>query len=59
MTGTAWTNSASGPRSIRFQNSRSRGKRSSGALPAMMLALMAPIEVPTTQSGSMPASWRA
>src|SRR5215211_3452690 len=42
-------------RSIRFQNSSSLARRSSRSLPAMMPALMAPIEVPTTQSGSTPA----
>jgi hypothetical protein len=45
--------------SIRFQNSLRRASRFSGALPAMRLALMAPIEVPMIQSGSMPASWSA
>ena len=39
--------------SIRFQNSRKRGNRSCGALPAIRLALMAPIEVPMIQSGSI------
>src|SRR5262249_35962276 len=33
-------------RSTRFQNSLSFGKRSSGLLPAISAALMAPIEVP-------------
>jgi hypothetical protein len=33
------------------QNWRSLGMRFSGALPAMMAALMAPIEMPITQSG--------
>jgi len=32
--------------------------RCSGALPATMLALIAPIEVPITQSGLTPASAR-
>jgi hypothetical protein len=45
--------------SIRFQNSFSRGRRLCGALPAIRLALMAPIEVPMIQSGSMPASCSA
>ena len=34
------------------QNSLSRATRFSGALPAMMAALMAPIEMPATQAGS-------
>ena len=46
-------------RSTSRQNSWSLGSRSSGLLPAMMLALMAPIEVPMIQSGSMPASCSA
>ena len=46
-------------RSTRRQNSCSLGSRSSTALPAMMAALMAPIEVPISQSGSMPASCSA
>jgi hypothetical protein len=33
------------------QNARSLSMRLSGALPAMIAALMAPIEMPTTQSG--------
>ena len=33
--------------------------RSAGSLPAIRLALIAPIEVPITQSGSMPASCSA
>ena len=37
------------------QNSFSRGTRFSGALPAMIAALMAPIEMPATHSGSK--SW--
>ena len=45
--------------SIRFQNSRKRGNRSCGALPAIRPALMAPIEVPMIQSGSIPASCSA
>ncbi len=38
------------------QNSRSRAMRLAGSLPAMMAPLMAPIDVPMTQSGSMPPS---
>src|SRR5712671_733448 len=45
--------------SIRFQNSFSRDKRFCGALPAIRLALMAPIDVPMIQSGSIPASCSA
>jgi hypothetical protein len=45
--------------SIRFQNSVSRARRSCGALPAIRLALMAPIDVPMIQSGSIPASCSA
>ena len=37
------------------QNSFSRGTRSSGSLPAMIAALMAPIEMPAIHSGSNPA----
>ena len=33
------------------QNSRSRSTRLSGALPAMIAALIAPIEIPATQFG--------
>jgi hypothetical protein len=33
------------------QNSRSLATRRSGALPAMIAALIAPIEMPATQSG--------
>ena len=36
---------------ISSQNPRSLSTRLSGALPAMIAALMAPIEMPTTQSG--------
>ena len=43
----------------RFQNSRMAASRSLGALPAMSEALIAPMEVPMTQSGSMPAPWSA
>ena len=45
--------------SIRFQNSRKRGSRLSISLPAIRLALIAPIEVPMIQSGSTPASCTA
>ena len=45
--------------STRCQNSCSRGRRSCGSLPAMSAPLMAPIEVPITQSGWMPASHSA
>ena len=45
--------------SIRFQNSFKRARRCSGVLPAIRLALIAPIEVPMIQSGSMPASCSA
>jgi hypothetical protein len=45
--------------STRRQNCCSRGSRSSTRLPAMMPALMAPIEVPMIQSGSTPASCKA
>jgi len=34
-----------------IQNSRSRSTRSFGALPAMMAALMAPIDMPAIQFG--------
>src|SRR6516165_2614644 len=42
-------------RSTLFQNSSSLVRRSEGSLPAMMPALIAPIEVPMIQSGSTPA----
>jgi hypothetical protein len=45
--------------SIRDQNSRSRFNRDLTSFPAMIDPLMAPIEVPITQSGSIPASWSA
>ena len=45
--------------STRRQNFWSVGSRSSTRLPAMMAALMAPIEVPMIQSGSTPASCSA
>ena len=47
------------PCSTRLQNSRSLASRSPGALPAIKAALIAPIEVPITQSGSTPASCSA
>ena len=46
-------------RVIRVQNADSRLMRSAGALPAMIAALMAPIEVPAYQPGWMPASCKA
>ena len=44
---------------MRRQNSRSLASRSCGSLPAIRPALIAPIEVPMIQSGSMPASCSA
>ena len=44
------------PCSTRRQNSVSRSILSAGRLPAINEALIAPIEVPMTQSGSTPAS---
>ena len=44
------------PVSTRRQNSRSRSTRSPRGLPAISEALIAPIDVPITQSGSTPAS---
>ena len=44
---------------IRRQNSSSAGKRLFASLPAIRPALMAPIEVPMIQSGSMPPSCSA
>ena len=38
------------------QKVRRRATRLSGVLPAMMAALIAPIEMPATQSGALPAS---
>ena len=38
------------------QNWRSRGTRCSGALPAMIAALTAPMEMPASQDGRYPAS---
>ena len=46
-------------RSTRRQKSRSRSSRCSTAFPAMMAALIAPIEVPMIQSGSTFASCSA
>src|SRR5438874_2377246 len=40
----------------RSQNSRNRSTLRSGGLPTINAALIAPIEMPTTQSGTMPAS---
>jgi len=37
----------------RFQNSRMRSTRCSGGLPAISAALMAPIDTPATQCGSV------
>ena len=45
-----------------FQNSFRRSTRLLGALPAMIAALMAPIEIPATHSGSKPerhSAWKA
>ena len=47
------------PCSTRRQNSCNASRRLDGSLPAMSAALIAPIDVPITQSGSMPASCRA
>jgi hypothetical protein len=41
---------------MRSQNVRSRARRRSGGLPAMMAALIAPIETPETQSSAILAS---
>ncbi len=38
-----------------FQKSRSFATRTPGSLPAISAALIAPMEMPATQSGSMPA----
>ena len=51
--------SCADPCSMRPQKSRNRASRFSLALPAMSAALIAPIDVPITQSGSMPASCNA
>ena len=40
------------------QNSRNRATRSAFGEPAMMAALSAPIEIPASQFGRMPASCR-
>ena len=42
--------------STRFQNSRRRLRPSFGGPPTINAALIAPIDVPTTQSGVIPAS---
>jgi hypothetical protein len=44
---------------ISCQKVRSFAIRSAGSFPAMMAVLMAPMETPATQSGSMFASARA
>ena len=54
-----WSKAKALPCSKRSHSSHSRGKQACGVLPAMTAALMAPIEVPITQSGSMPASCSA
>ena len=46
--------SNAGECSTRLQKARNRSRRSSGALPAIRFALMAPIDVPIIQSGSTP-----
>jgi hypothetical protein len=45
--------------SIRLQNACSARMRFCGSLPAIRLALIAPIDVPMIQSGSTPASCSA
>lgn len=45
----------SGGRLMVFQNPRSASTRSSGALPAMIAVFKAPIEMPDTQVGWIPA----
>ena len=45
-------------RQIVSQNPRSRAARSSSGEPAMMAALIEPMEMPATQLGRMPASCR-
>ena len=49
---------SSGGRQIVSQNSRSRSTRVSRGLPATIAAFSAPIEMPATQFGSMPACAR-
>ncbi len=44
---------------MRFQKVSSRSSRRSRGLPAMIAALIAPIETPETQSGSISASCSA
>lgn len=46
-------------RSTRSQNACRRSSRCSAALPAIKAPLIAPIEVPITQSGAMPDSCNA
>ena len=46
---------ANGNDETRSQNSRSRSTRRSGGLPAISAALIAPIEMPATQSGVSPS----
>ena len=43
----------------RSQKARSRSTRFSGGLPAISAVVMAPMETPTTQVGTWPASARA
>ena len=45
--------------STRFQNSRRRASRFCAVLPAISAPLIAPMEVPITQSGSTPDSCSA
>jgi len=47
------------PHMLHGQNRLNRSSLSSGRLPTIKAALIAPIEVPMTQSDSMPASCRA
>ena len=54
--GSAGTSGHSGERQIASQNSRSRSTRRSGALPAMIAAFNAPIEMPASRFGCRPAS---
>jgi len=59
---TSWaaaTQSSSGFAVISCQKVRNFATRSAGSFPAMMAELMAPMETPATQSGSMLASARA
>ena len=43
----------------RSQKARRHSGRRAGTLPAMSAALIAPIEVPTSQSGATPWPWSA